>query len=158
MIPLEISSMSKDPANSRSRDIGLGALAVTSVVAASVLGQLATYPNLCGLATRALRNRPSIPPDWVFAPVLTTLLILMPSQSGEFRDYRAKRPCVIVPSSGFPPAGYNCRVVSCPACGMGRVRERSEFLDKVAQWLTAWRRRHMGLWIKLAPAPSTIVS
>jgi hypothetical protein len=30
--------------------------------------------------------------------------------------------------------------VFCPACRMGRVRKRAEFLDMVAQWLTALRR------------------
>ena len=62
--------------NLLAREIGFGALAVTSVVAASVLGQFATYPNLrpwyAGL------TKPSFnPPDWVFAPVWTTLFVLM---------------------------------------------------------------------------------
>ena len=68
--------MWKHPVNSRTRDIGFGALALISVTATSFLGQLATYPNLhpwyAGL------TKPSFnPPDWVFAPVWTALFVLM---------------------------------------------------------------------------------
>src|SRR5271165_5091790 len=61
---------------SLSRDFGFGLLAVIAVAATSLLGQLATYPNLAPWYAGLVK--PSFnPSNWVFGPVWTTLYLLM---------------------------------------------------------------------------------
>ena len=58
------------------REGRLAAIAVIPIVTASVIGQIATYPNLTPWCAGLVK--PSFnPPNWIFAPVWTALYVLM---------------------------------------------------------------------------------
>jgi len=58
------------------RDIALATIALGAVAATSIAGQIATYPNLTPWYVNLIK--PSFnPPNWIFAPVWTTLYALM---------------------------------------------------------------------------------
>ena len=63
-------------APSLKRDTAFAVLAFGVVAATSILGQIATYPNLAPWYAGLVK--PSFnPPNWIFAPVWTTLYALM---------------------------------------------------------------------------------
>ena len=73
------------------REARLVAVAVIPVIAASFIGQVATYPNLTPWYAGLVK--PSFnPPNWVFAPVWTALYLLMAFAVWRVLRLRRKTP------------------------------------------------------------------
>jgi benzodiazapine receptor len=71
--------------------LGFAALAVATVTAASIAGQIATFPNLA--PWYASLEKPAFnPPNWIFAPVWTTLFALMAFALWRVLRVRASEP------------------------------------------------------------------
>ena len=61
---------------SRQSFLNTAAIAILPVIVASLLGQLATYPNIAGWYAGLVKPAFN-PPNWIFPPVWTALYILM---------------------------------------------------------------------------------
>jgi benzodiazapine receptor len=64
------------PDISRQSILNTAAIAILPVIVASLLGQWATFPNIAGWYAGLVKPTFN-PPNWIFAPVWTTLYILM---------------------------------------------------------------------------------
>jgi tryptophan-rich sensory protein len=82
------------------RDVGSAALVLAAVATASAIGQVATYPNLAPWYAGLVK--PSFnPPDWVFAPIWTSLYLLM-----AFAAWRILRLPAATPGRGAALAAF----------------------------------------------------
>jgi translocator protein len=83
--------MHKPTQATRLREFQFAALAIMVVVAASVGGQIATFPNLTPWYAGLVKSSFN-PPNWVFGPVWTTLYALMAFSLWRILRLRAYSP------------------------------------------------------------------
>ena len=117
------------PNVSLKRDATFSVFALGVVAATSILGQMATYPNLAPWYAGLVK--PSFnPPNWIFAPVWTALYVLM--AFALWRILRTVRHATALRGwSVFIVARPQCRVVVDVFLGSQSVAWPNKYLSAV---------------------------
>jgi tryptophan-rich sensory protein len=131
------------------RNTGFAVVAIAALIATSIAGQLATYPNLA--PWYAGLEKPSFnPPNWVFAPVWTSLYALMAfafwrilrlPESNERRSALILFACVLVLNAAWSWMFFGA---NSPALGLINIVPQ---LVVIAATIAAyWRLDRVAAW------------